>query len=66
MAWIEGDEQTENVKRLIKQGETFESLMHGRKIQDWEHEIVCAQCYVSSMDTVPIAETPREFVRDTD
>lgn len=49
VAWIEGDEQTENVKRLIKQGETFESLMHGKKIQDWEQEIVCAQCYLGGL-----------------
>jgi hypothetical protein len=49
VAWIEGDEQTANVKRLIKQGETFESLMHGRKIQDWDQEIVCAQCYLGGL-----------------
>lgn len=49
VAWIEGDEQTENVRKLIKQGETFESLMHGRKIQDWEQEIVCAQCYLGGL-----------------
>jgi hypothetical protein len=49
VAWIEGDEQTANVRRLIKDGETFESLMHGRKIQDWDHEIVCAQCYLGGL-----------------
>ncbi|KAK3705251.1 hypothetical protein LTR37_013412 [Vermiconidia calcicola] len=49
VAWIEGDEQTENVRRLIDEGETFESLMHGRKIQDWEQEILCAQCYLGGL-----------------
>ena len=49
VAWIEGDEQTDNVRRLIRDGETFESLMHGRKIQDWEQEIVCAQCYLGGL-----------------
>lgn len=49
VAWIEGDEQTENVRRLIAEGETFESLMHGRKIQDWEQEIICAQCYLGGL-----------------
>jgi hypothetical protein len=49
VAWIEGDEQTDNVRRLIKQGETFESLMHGRKIQDWDQEILCAQCYLGGL-----------------
>lgn len=49
VAWIEGDEQTENVRRLIEEGETFESLMHGRKIRDWEQEIVCAQCYLGGL-----------------
>ena len=49
VAWIEGDEQTDNIRRLIKEGETFESLMHGRKIQDWEQEILCAQCYLGGL-----------------
>ena len=49
VAWIEGDEQTETVRRLIQEGETFESLMHGRKIQDWEQDIVCAQCYLGGL-----------------
>ena len=49
VAWIEGDEQTENVRRLIDEGETFESLMHGRNIQDWEQEILCAQCYLGGL-----------------
>ncbi|KAF2161202.1 hypothetical protein M409DRAFT_28244 [Zasmidium cellare ATCC 36951] len=57
VAWIEGDEQTDNVRKLIKQGETFESLMHGRKIQDWEQEIVCAQCYLGGLG---IAEALRQ------
>jgi hypothetical protein len=57
VAWIEGDEQTENIRRLIKQGETFESLMHGRKIQDWEQEILCAQCYLGGLG---IAEAFRQ------
>ena len=49
VAWIEGDEQTDNVRRLIREGETFESLMHGRKIQDWEQDIICAQCYLGGL-----------------
>lgn len=49
VAWIEGDEQTETVRRMIGEGETFESLMHGRKIQDWEQEILCAQCYLGGL-----------------
>lgn len=57
VAWIEGDEQTDNVRKLIKQGETFESLMHGRKIQDWEQEILCAQCYLGGLG---IAEALRQ------
>ncbi|KAK4556757.1 hypothetical protein LTR86_006328 [Recurvomyces mirabilis] len=57
VAWIEGDEQTDNVRRLIKNGETFESLMHGRNIQDWPNEIVCAQCYLGGLG---IAEAFRQ------
>ena len=57
VAWIEGDEQTDNIRRLIKQGETFESLMHGRKIQNWEQEILCAQCYLGGLG---IAEAFRQ------
>jgi hypothetical protein len=57
VAWIQGDEQTDNIRRLIKQGETFESLMHGRKIQDWQQEILCAQCYLGGLG---IAEAFRQ------
>lgn len=45
------------MRKLIKQGETFESLMHGRKIQDWEQEIICAQCYLGGLG---IAEALRQ------
>jgi hypothetical protein len=57
VAWIEGDEQTNNVRKLIKEGEGFESLMHGRSIKDWENEIVCAQCYLGGLG---IAEALRQ------
>ena len=57
VAWIEGDEQTENVRKMINEGETFESLMHGRNIQDWDQEIICAQCYLGGLG---IAEALRQ------
>ena len=49
VAWIEGDEQTDTVRQMISEGETFQSLMHGRKIQDWEQDIICAQCYLGGL-----------------
>ncbi|KAK5684837.1 hypothetical protein LTS10_002912 [Elasticomyces elasticus] len=57
VAWIEGDEQTDNVRKMISEGGSFESLMHGRKIQDWQHDIICAQCYLGGLG---IAEALRQ------
>lgn len=49
VAWVEGDEVTEQVERLIKEGEQFESLMHGKKLEEWGMEPVCAQAYLGGM-----------------
>ncbi|KAL2754598.1 hypothetical protein ACRALDRAFT_1063396 [Sodiomyces alcalophilus JCM 7366] len=49
VAWVEGDDVTEQVERLSKQGEQFESLMHGKKLEEWGMEPVCAQAYLGGM-----------------
>ncbi|KAE8823214.1 hypothetical protein HRS9139_09623 [Pyrenophora teres f. teres] len=36
VAWIEGDDVTGQVNSLIKKGEKFESLMHGKSLEEWE------------------------------
>lgn len=49
VAWIEGDEVTPQVNRLIKEGEKFESLMHGKKLEEWGMEPICAQAYLGGL-----------------
>lgn len=57
IAWIEGDDVTNQVNRLIKEGEQFESLMHGKKLEEWGMEPICAQAYLGGLG---IAEALRQ------
>ena len=49
VAWIEGDDVTGQVNSLIKKGEKFESLMHGKKLEEWGMEPICAQAYLGGL-----------------
>jgi len=49
VAWIEGDDVTGQVNGLIKKGEKFESLMHGKKLEEWGMEPICAQAYLGGL-----------------
>ncbi|EOA91312.1 hypothetical protein ACJQWK_03710 [Exserohilum turcicum] len=49
VAWIEGDDVTSQVSSLIKRGEKFESLMHGKKLEEWGMEPICAQAYLGGL-----------------
>ncbi|EAT81082.2 hypothetical protein SNOG_11374 [Parastagonospora nodorum SN15] len=49
VAWIEGDDVTGQVNSLIKKGEKFESLMHGKKLEQWGMEPICAQAYLGGL-----------------
>ena len=46
VAWVEGDDVTEAVKKLIAKGEKFESLMHGEELEQWGFDPICAQAYL--------------------
>jgi hypothetical protein len=46
VAYVEGDEVTDVVNRLIKQGEKFTSLMTGEDLKDWGYTPIYAQCYL--------------------
>ncbi|OAA65181.1 hypothetical protein SPI_01968 [Niveomyces insectorum RCEF 264] len=46
VAWVAGDEVTDTVKRLYAKGEPFTSLMTGKPLREWGHDILCAQCYL--------------------
>lgn len=43
VGWINGDEVTDTVKRLHEGGEEFVSLMTGKTLKEWGHDIICAQ-----------------------
>ena len=46
VAYVEGDEVTDTVNRLIKKGEKFTSLMTGEDLKDWGYTPIYAQCYL--------------------
>ena len=46
VAYVEGDEVTDTVNRLIKQGEKFTRLMNGEDLKDWGYTPIYAQCYL--------------------
>lgn len=43
VGWINGDEVTDTVNRLYENGEVFPSLMNGKPLKEWGHDIICAQ-----------------------
>jgi hypothetical protein len=43
VAYVEGDEVTDTINRLIKQGEPFPSLMTGENLEDWGYTPIYAQ-----------------------
>ncbi|KAJ2904557.1 hypothetical protein MKZ38_007756 [Zalerion maritima] len=57
VGWVSGDEVTETVRRLYQNGEEFISLMNGKPLKEWGHEMLCAQCY---MGGAGIAEAFRQ------
>jgi hypothetical protein len=57
VAWIEGDDVTEEVNKLIAKGEKFESLMHGKNLEEWGFDPICAQAYLGGLG---IAEALRQ------
>ena len=49
VAWIEGDDVTAQVRKLIQKGEKFESLMHGRALEELGAEPICAQAFLGGL-----------------
>jgi len=43
VAYVEGDEVTDAVNKLIKSGEKFTSLMDGKDLEDWGYTPIYAQ-----------------------
>ncbi|KAK1540961.1 hypothetical protein CPAR01_06950 [Colletotrichum paranaense] len=46
VAWIEGDEVIDVVKKGLKSGEGFKNLTTGENIKDWPYEPIYAQAYL--------------------
>lgn len=49
VSWAEGDDVTAAVNKLIAKGERFESLMHGKKLEEWGMDPICAQAYLGGL-----------------
>ena len=49
VSWISGDEVTPQVQKLIKKGEKFESLMHGKALKEARAGPIFAQAYLGGL-----------------
>lgn len=49
IAWVEGDEVTDQFKTHVSQGHVFKNLCDGKTLEDWGHEPLCAQAYLGSL-----------------
>ncbi|KAF2251208.1 DUF1446-domain-containing protein [Trematosphaeria pertusa] len=49
VAWVEGDEVTDQFRDLVSQGHEFKNLCDGRTLQEWSFEPLCAQAYLGSL-----------------
>jgi len=49
VSWISGDDVTPQVRRLIQKGERFESLMHGKALEELGVNPICAQAYLGGL-----------------
>lgn len=43
VAWVEGDDVTEQMHDMLKKGEKFKSIDTGKDIDEWGHDPICAQ-----------------------
>lgn len=43
VGWVSGDEVTDTINRMVANGEEFPSLMNGKPLKEWGHDIVAAQ-----------------------
>lgn len=49
VAWIEGDDATDVVKKMIEQGEQFRSLVHNKSIIESGLDLICGQAYMGGL-----------------
>ncbi|KAJ6092309.1 Protein of unknown function DUF1446 [Penicillium canescens] len=52
VAWIEGDEVSDQLQQAIKAGEEFTNLTTGQKLSDWQFDPIYAQCYLGAWGIV--------------
>jgi hypothetical protein len=62
VAWVEGDEVTDQVKRMIGEGEKFQSLMTGKDLSEWGLEPLCAQVYLGGLGIAKALEKGAQIV----
>lgn len=49
VAWVEGDEVTDQFLSLVSGGHEFKNICDGRTLQEWGHQPLCAQAYLGSL-----------------
>lgn len=62
VAWVEGDDVTGAVKKLMDKGEEFRSLMHNKSIAEWGLEPIVAQCYLGGLGIAKAFEEGADIV----
>jgi hypothetical protein len=49
VAWVEGDDVTDEFRRMVKKGKEFKSVTDGKTLKEWGFEPICAQAYLGSL-----------------
>ena len=62
VAWIEGDDVTEQFKAMVADGNAFSSLTTGKSFADWGFEPLAAQAYLGSLGIAKALEKGAEIV----
>lgn len=62
VAWIEGDDVTDQFKRMVADGAEFKSLTTGRPFSEWKFEPLAAQAYLGSLGIAMALEKGADIV----
>jgi hypothetical protein len=62
VAWVEGDEVTEQFKALVAENQEFKNLCDGSSLKEWGYEPICAQAYLGSLGITAALKTGADIV----
>jgi hypothetical protein len=62
VAWIEGDDVTEQFRTMLAEGTVFNSVTDGKSLKDWNFEPMAAQAYLGSLGIAKALEKGADIV----